>query len=867
MVEKAKNKFFTSFTFLFFYLPIILVILFFTVTFIFFYKRQQNLAYKKVLSDLHSETITYEENLNIFLTQKTKKVEDISLFFSNYDLITPRKRRSFFKSYIYDLQYNDNEVYSFWTGFKPYSIDNYDDQYKNEDDNITGQFFYTVYKVNQHIEEKPVDVYDYENLSKYLNLFRQKNKSLFIAPIKDTNEILTGVSYLIRFIAPVVNNNNQMIGITGLDVDTKFLDKFFTGKGQVYLLNSSQEIIYDSEHANIGKKFLKVFTYYPKIDELSRIILSYKNQSGYGYFNDINKKNFYDVVFFNPANKNDQWILINLKDADYFKNTDTSNYLIPVLFLLLGAIVIIFVVYLYINYLRKYLNEVKSYQDKLFAQETLNIKSHYYNDLANELNSTIRQNRRKIELVSEFINKLKSEQYDVDLEFEKDNILTKPLVELKDKLKDDKKTYLEQLNKQEINSLIVNATATVNDILRENINDIEQLSYEIIKFIGDFTDAIQAGFYIINEDENDNSEQFLNLVAFHSYNRKVYHKKKIHFGDGLVGACAIEQKPVFTKIPDDYLEITSGLGKEKPNYLYIVPLIYNDVIFGILEFTYILKPKDYLKQFIVDVSTIIASTINTSKNNERTQQLLEKTEQIRLEMENKEKDLVDRLQTLDKLQKESRKLQLEYKAIRDAILKIAYFAEFDTDANILNINEALSDAINFTYAEATLLTYYELFNITDKEKHQRYWAKVLKGDSIRIEFAVYLATKTVWINAVLSPVYNIEGEIYKVILVGIDYTNLKMKEAKLNELLDEVNEKAEQLDIQEKEFDEFIKDYEDISSELETVTEENERSKKSMEFLQKEMEKRVRRAKKIQVNLNQKIKKLEREIRDLKGEN
>lgn len=46
----------------------------------------------------------------------------------------------------------------------------------------------------------------------------------------------------------------------------------------------------------------------------------------------------------------------------------------------------------------------------------------------------------------------------------------------------------------------------------------------------------------------------------------------------------LDKKGYYTdKIQDGYLTITSGLGKAGPRYLLIEPLIWNQMVFGIIE--------------------------------------------------------------------------------------------------------------------------------------------------------------------------------------------------------------------------------------------------------------------------------------------
>ena len=57
-------------------------------------------------------------------------------------------------------------------------------------------------------------------------------------------------------------------------------------------------------------------------------------------------------------------------------------------------------------------------------------------------------------------------------------------------------------------------------------------------------------------------------------------------GEGLTGQVARNRQiMVLTRLPEEHLDVYSGLGKAKPAYLAIVPLVYKNKTIALLEFT------------------------------------------------------------------------------------------------------------------------------------------------------------------------------------------------------------------------------------------------------------------------------------------
>jgi HAMP domain-containing protein/putative methionine-R-sulfoxide reductase with GAF domain len=154
---------------------------------------------------------------------------------------------------------------------------------------------------------------------------------------------------------------------------------------------------------------------------------------------------------------------------------------------------------------------------------------------------------------------------------------------------------------------IVRGVAEVGEILRTH-DSLSELGDDVIHFIIGKIGAIQASFYVVNDDSG---ERLIEMKATYAYNRKKYLNKTFRFAEGLVGQAAVEKDTVMrTEIPDDYVTITSGLlGDQKPKCILVVPLITNEEVYGVLEFAGFKRFDPSQVKFVQELSLILARTV------------------------------------------------------------------------------------------------------------------------------------------------------------------------------------------------------------------------------------------------------------------
>jgi methyl-accepting chemotaxis protein len=255
-----------------------------------------------------------------------------------------------------------------------------------------------------------------------------------------------------------------------------------------------------------------------------------------------------------------------------------------------------------------------------------------------------------------------------------DDVLGHSLLDMRNELK--KAADEEERRKQEDDqrNWAAQGVAKFSDILRSNTDELEELTYNIISNLVKYTNSNQGGIYVINDNDKDNI--FIEMKASYAYDRRKFITKRIEVGEGLVGRCYLEKEKIYlTEVPNDYMKITSGLGEDNPKALLIVPLIYNDVIYGLVEIASFSEYPDHVIEFIERIGESIAATISSSKAQIQTAMLLEQSQQQAEEMSSQEEEMRQNMEELRATQEQSARreeeLQREVTDLRKRIKEIS----------------------------------------------------------------------------------------------------------------------------------------------------------------------------------------------------
>jgi putative methionine-R-sulfoxide reductase with GAF domain len=232
------------------------------------------------------------------------------------------------------------------------------------------------------------------------------------------------------------------------------------------------------------------------------------------------------------------------------------------------------------------------------------------------------------------------------------------LIEMQKSLRKTKTEQDKQKIEEEQRNWTTSGQAKFAEILRRNNDDMHDLSYNIVSEMVKYLGANQGGLFVLNDaDAND---MYLELMGCYAFDRKKFAERRINPGEGLTGACYLEGAPIYmTDIPDEYINITSGLGDASPKSLFICPLKVNDTVLGVIELASFAPFELYQREFVEKVSESIASTITSVRVTVRTNHLLEQNRLQTEEMRNMVEEMHQNMEEMQATQEESRRREAE----------------------------------------------------------------------------------------------------------------------------------------------------------------------------------------------------------------
>lgn len=183
---------------------------------------------------------------------------------------------------------------------------------------------------------------------------------------------------------------------------------------------------------------------------------------------------------------------------------------------------------------------------------------------------------------------------------------------------------------------IATGIALLNQVFQVQGNSAD-LARRILSTVAELVGAQVAAFYIADAERNGGS---LSMLASYAYTKRKGLPSHFLPGEGIVGQAALERKQILLEdLPAGYIRVVSGLGDSPPQGICVTPLLFEDVVVGVIEIASIGRIADRTLEFLEQSGPMIAVAIEATRSRESVVLALKQSQELGEELEAQKKSL------------------------------------------------------------------------------------------------------------------------------------------------------------------------------------------------------------------------------------
>ena len=199
--------------------------------------------------------------------------------------------------------------------------------------------------------------------------------------------------------------------------------------------------------------------------------------------------------------------------------------------------------------------------------------------------------------------------------------------------------------------------------------DLKVLSTDLLGFYAGYINAQIGALYAMSDEDT------LTLQGRYAAGSGDELKMSIAPGEGLVGQAALEKKMLtLTDLPKDYFCIRSSLGGTPARHLLAIPILFENVVKGVIELGSIEPFSDAALDFLHDTAGSVATAVHTVQNQLKLKEYLtqsrEQAEQLQVQEEElraANEELEEQTRSLKNSEEQLKQQQEELKTINEEL--------------------------------------------------------------------------------------------------------------------------------------------------------------------------------------------------------
>jgi signal transduction histidine kinase/HAMP domain-containing protein len=183
--------------------------------------------------------------------------------------------------------------------------------------------------------------------------------------------------------------------------------------------------------------------------------------------------------------------------------------------------------------------------------------------------------------------------------------------------------------------------------LMQGRRDLRDVAALIMSELTPVVSAQHGAFFLVQETAEDGEEYELRLIGSYGFSRRTMSTVFLP-GEGLIGQAAVEKRTILVEhVPPGYLKITSGLGEAPPSHVIVLPVLFEGRVLGVIELAAFQPFTQIQKDFLNQITDIIAISVNTISVNTKTEGLLKQSQELTEQLQERSAELENRQRALE----------------------------------------------------------------------------------------------------------------------------------------------------------------------------------------------------------------------------